>query len=339
MTSIRLTGHIVRMSRLVSLVFGSSVALLVGAGCIVDYPTIAYDDDGDNGAGTGAGGPGGVNCGDGVIDGAELCDGADLGGATCESLNAGTGTLACNSQCGYDTSGCSNPNPSTGNGAGNGSGGSTGSTDADGDGLTESEELSLGTDPNVADTDEDGFDDGAEVAASTDPLNFGSWPQGTGTWPNRLTYASQDGLQGGSSLSSGQIAPNLQLVDQFGNQVQLHQFYGYVVVIGMGAVWCGPCQSAASSSQHLWEQHIDDGVVFLEILLEGAGQGSNPTNNDLSNWATNFDLEYPVVMGSPQANIQSYPTFAFIGRDMRVSNVQAGFPGDSAIASQVNALK
>jgi hypothetical protein len=38
-------------------------------------------------------------CGDGVIDDAsEQCDGSDLGGATCESLGLGSGSLTCSKQ-------------------------------------------------------------------------------------------------------------------------------------------------------------------------------------------------------------------------------------------------
>lgn len=49
-------------------------------------------------------------------------------------------------------------------------------TDADGDGLTDAEEVDLGTDPAVADSDGDGADDGIEVDAGTDPLDPNSAP-------------------------------------------------------------------------------------------------------------------------------------------------------------------
>ena len=44
--------------------------------------------------------------------------------------------------------------------------------DTDHDGLSDAEELRLGTDPNVADTDGDGFSDGEEVKAGFDPLKY-----------------------------------------------------------------------------------------------------------------------------------------------------------------------
>jgi hypothetical protein len=45
-------------------------------------------------------------CGNGSISGAEQCDGGDLGGLTCLGLGFDGGTLGCNPDCTYDTTGC-----------------------------------------------------------------------------------------------------------------------------------------------------------------------------------------------------------------------------------------
>ncbi len=56
-------------------------------------------------------------CGDGVINTMmEECDGTDLGGQTCVGLGFDSGTLACSSQCRFDTSGCIGVQPICGNG-------------------------------------------------------------------------------------------------------------------------------------------------------------------------------------------------------------------------------
>jgi serine protease AprX len=47
-------------------------------------------------------------CGNGLREGAEACDGTDLGGQTCVTQGFGTGTLACQLDCTFNTSGCSN---------------------------------------------------------------------------------------------------------------------------------------------------------------------------------------------------------------------------------------
>ncbi len=45
-------------------------------------------------------------CGDGRRAASEQCEGTDVGGATCESVGFGRGTLGCTGTCTYDTSGC-----------------------------------------------------------------------------------------------------------------------------------------------------------------------------------------------------------------------------------------
>jgi hypothetical protein len=49
-----------------------------------------------------------ADCGDGVVQGGEQCDGANLAGNTCLSVGEGFqgGTLACATDCRFDTSGC-----------------------------------------------------------------------------------------------------------------------------------------------------------------------------------------------------------------------------------------
>ncbi|MFH1807181.1 MAG: Dickkopf N-terminal cysteine-rich domain-containing protein [Pseudomonadota bacterium] len=54
-------------------------------------------------------------CGDNQRAGVEVCDGSDLGGASCESLGHGPGSLSCQANCGgYALTGCG-PLPSCGN--------------------------------------------------------------------------------------------------------------------------------------------------------------------------------------------------------------------------------
>jgi hypothetical protein len=49
-------------------------------------------------------------CGDGVVEGNEVCDGANLDGQSCESLDLGSGALECAPDClNFDTSGCVQP--------------------------------------------------------------------------------------------------------------------------------------------------------------------------------------------------------------------------------------
>lgn len=50
----------------------------------------------------------GIICGDGIAEGGEQCDLGDLNGATCQSQGFDDGTLACTSECTFDTAACFN---------------------------------------------------------------------------------------------------------------------------------------------------------------------------------------------------------------------------------------
>jgi len=70
-----------------------------------------------------------------------------------------------------------------------------GSPDFDSDGLTDAQELLLGTFPFVADSDEDGFGDGEEVARQSDPRDLYSTPDGAGVSANLTARGEGSALQ------------------------------------------------------------------------------------------------------------------------------------------------
>ncbi len=51
----------------------------------------------------------GGDCGDGVVEGVEVCDGTQLGDATCEAVGYGAGEISCDDVCELDLSGCTDP--------------------------------------------------------------------------------------------------------------------------------------------------------------------------------------------------------------------------------------
>lgn len=91
----------------------------------------------------------------------------------------------------------------------------------------------LGCDPAGADVDFGGAEDTAG-SASTEPEDVPYGPDNT--WYHAMSSEVPEGLEG-SGRSTGDTAYNFTLLDQFGNEVELYQFYGQVIVIDAFAEW------------------------------------------------------------------------------------------------------
>jgi hypothetical protein len=104
--------------------------------------------------------------------------------------------------------------------------------DTDGDGLTDAFEAEIGTDPNNPDTDGDGFDDGEEhlnYFFADDPTDY---PYEGGYFRGPIPESVA-----GQGWNEGQVSLNWTGRDRFGQDLQLHRFYGSVIVVELAAEW------------------------------------------------------------------------------------------------------
>jgi hypothetical protein len=261
-------------------------------------------------------------CGNGKREAQEACDGADFGAASCADFGFDAGELTCGS-CTVDASTCA-------------------FADADEDGLLTDAEAAAGTDPTLPDTDTDGFTDGEELTAGTDPLNLNSWPASLQRFPNRLQYMPVEPT-GTPAWKDGSQAKDVFFTDQYGNPLELYQLYGYNIVLSVGARWCPPCNTAAKTSQAFWAKYAGNGVVFVEVLLDGNTQGKQATLADIQAWVKKFKIEFPVTFRSGagaalDSSIESLPSYYFIGRDMVITDFIEGYPGDSVLEAKVKKM-
>lgn len=258
-------------------------------------------------------------CGDDEANGEDECDGDDFDGATCASAGFDEGALSCSKSCTIDTSACV-------------------LLDEDGDQLNIYDEQYWGTDPLVPDTDGDGILDGVEYHNGADPLLIESWPGHMGIWPNRSEAAAAAAIASTGGMQIGDVMANEAWVDQNGQPVNLHQFYGYVTVVTVAARWCPPCQLAAETSQALLNQHLHQGVVFIEQLVNGLDPSTNATQEDAAIWAGEYALQYPVVYGADPISTPSVPTYFILDRDLTIRQIYEGYPGDSTLSFAINSI-
>ncbi len=119
-----------------------------------------------------------------------------------------------------------------GSGIGGGNNGGGESADSDGDGLSDSEEETLGTDPDSSDTDGDGWEDGEEVESNTDATDESDHPY-TGGYG--IDACRNDIESTGDGI--GEITDNFELTDQYGDTLKLHDFCDRVVLMVSAAFW------------------------------------------------------------------------------------------------------
>lgn len=146
--------------------------------------------------------------------------------------------------------------------------------------------------------------------------------------PNRWAFDPPTEPLGSSDWVVGEVVPDLQLMDQYGDPVSLHQFRGKAILLDVMAQWCVPCQGSAPAYQELWTNREVDGLVVVAAMNANIAF-QEPETADLQAWEAEFGLTHPVVRAPdddlPQSG--SVPTAYYIGRDLKLVAVETGWDG------------
>ena len=126
---------------------------------------------------------------------------------------------------------------------------------------------------------------------------------------------------------------NFSLIDQNGDEFQLYDHYGKIIILEFSAMWCRPCQSAAKEVEQVQDEYSDD-IVYVTVLIENEFRDP-PVHRDINKWAKVFKIkDAPVLIGSrrmlntnPASGwpLTAWPHFFIINKEMILKKSFTGF--------------
>ena len=143
-----------------------------------------------------------------------------------------------------------------------------------------------------------------------------------------------------ASCSVDDRAANLEFVleDMHGNDVQLSDYKGKVILLDFWATWCAPCRIEIPGFIELLDKYEDQGLAILGISVD------DPVESLLL-YAEEMQMDYPVLIGDGRDDVKEsygpligFPTTFLIDREGNICYSHAGFAPKQQFETEIISL-
>ena len=134
--------------------------------------------------------------------------------------------------------------------------------------------------------------------------------------------------------------PALSLNDLDGQQHELSDWRGRVILLNFWATWCGPCQTEIPAFIRYQAEYADRGLQIIGVGLD--------ETRKLRNYVRTVGINYPVLQADPDRQFELLnqwgdpfgvlPYSVVLNRDGRLVFMQLGIFSDEAFARIVKPL-
>jgi cytochrome c biogenesis protein CcmG/thiol:disulfide interchange protein DsbE len=100
-------------------------------------------------------------------------------------------------------------------------------------------------------------------------------------------------------LQPGELAPSFKLNSLEGDQIDLDDQLGKVVVVNFFASWCDPCRQEAADLEQTWDQYQSEGVRFFGIAYKDA-------SSKVQAFLDQFGVTYPCALDPGGRTARAY---------------------------------
>jgi len=125
------------------------------------------------------------------------------------------------------------------------------------------------------------------------------------------------------ALTIGEKAPDFTLKTLTGENLNITEQRGNIIVINFWASWCGPCRTEMPILQEFHDQYQDLGVAVWGVNVEQENQAGLDYIRELAvDFPIFFDASNEV---SANYNVEAMPTTVIIDRHGKVRSVFRGY--------------